>query len=201
MGIVGAVARITDIVRHHDPDPDHDPLVNGPPPAETVEIVAYDAQWPNRFLEIAAAIRSVMSTRALAIDHVGSTAVPGLAAKNIIDMDLTVADAADEKTYVPALTSIGYALIVREPRWHQHRCLHLQSPRANLHVFGPDCPENIRHKMFRDWLTTNAADRATYENAKRAAALGGGSVMDYNFRKSAVIRQIYDRLFRAAGML
>jgi GrpB-like predicted nucleotidyltransferase (UPF0157 family) len=72
---------------------------------------------------------------------------------------------------------------------------------VNLHVFGRDCPEIIRHRMFRDWLRTNAEDRALYEGAKRAAIPGGGTVMDYNFRKQQVIRDIYDRIFRAAGML
>ena len=61
-------------------------------------------------------------TWALAIEHVGSTAVPGLAGKNVVDIDLTVTNPADEEAYVPALSSIGYILTVREPSWHQHRC-------------------------------------------------------------------------------
>ena len=126
---------VADIVRHHDPDPDHNPWVNGPPPVEPVEIVAYDAQWPDRFAELAAGIRRAVGSRALAIEHVGSTAVPGLAGKNVVDIDLTVTNPADEEAYVPALSSIGYILTVREPSWHQHRCLQLQSPRANVHVF------------------------------------------------------------------
>jgi GrpB-like predicted nucleotidyltransferase (UPF0157 family) len=68
-------------------------------------------------------------------------------------------------------------------------------------VFGPDCPEVIRHRMFREWLSTHADDRALYQQAKRTAAPGGGTVMDYNARKEAVVREIYDRLFRAAGLL
>jgi GrpB-like predicted nucleotidyltransferase (UPF0157 family) len=78
-----------------------------------------------------------------------------------------------------------------------------QAPQArvNLHVFGPDCPEVIRQRMFRDWLRAHPEDRAHYEDAKRAAVPGGGNVMDYNARKQQVIREIYDRLFRAAGML
>ena len=98
-------------------------------------------------------------TWALAIEHVGSTAVPGLAGKNVVDIDLTVTNPADEEAYVPALSSIGYILTVREQSWHQHRCLQLQSPRANVHVFGSDCPETIRHRMFRDWLSTHPGDR------------------------------------------
>ncbi len=116
-------------------------------------------------------------------------------------MDLTVADPRDEDQYVPALERLGYVLIIREPSWHEHRCLRFADPRANLHVFGPDCPETIRHRMFRDWLRTHPEDRALYEDAKRAAIPGGGHVMAYNARKETVIREIYDRLFRAAGML
>ena len=95
------------------------------------------------------------------------TAEPGLAGKNVVDIDLTVTNPADEEAYVPALSSIGYILTVREPSWHQHRCLQMQSPRANVHVFGSDCPETIRHRMFRDWLSTHPADRLLYESAKR----------------------------------
>jgi GrpB-like predicted nucleotidyltransferase (UPF0157 family) len=191
-----------EITRHTDPDPDEDPWVLGPPPPENVVLVPYDPGWPARFQALAADIRGVLGDAALDVEHVGSTSVEGLAAKDVIDIDLTVADPRDEERYVPALAELGYLLIIREPSWHEHRCLRLAEPRVNLHVFGPDCPENIRHRMFRDWLRDNADDRVRYEEAKRAAAVpGGGHVMDYNRRKQDVIREIYDRLFRAAGML
>jgi GrpB-like predicted nucleotidyltransferase (UPF0157 family) len=195
------VPRVEEITRHHDPDPDEDPWVLGPPQPETVSIVAYDPQWPRQFETLAAEIRDALGAAALDIDHVGSTSVGGLAAKNIIDIDLTVADPRDEDAYVPALAGLGYVLTVREPSWHEHRCLRLANPRANLHVFGPDCPETIRHRMFRDWLRTHPEDRQRYEDAKVAAIPGGGNVMDYNQRKQQVIREIYDRAFRAAGLL
>jgi GrpB-like predicted nucleotidyltransferase (UPF0157 family) len=190
-----------EITRHHDNDPDENPWVIGPPPPETVTIVPYDPGWPRRFQDLAAGIRAALGDAALAVEHVGSTSVEGLAAKDVIDVNLTVADPADEDAYVPALERLGYVLTVREPSFHQHRCLRLAEPRANLHVFGPDCPETVRVRMFRDWLRTHPGDRARYEAAKRAAVPGGGHVMDYNARKQDVIRDIYDRLFRAAGML
>lgn len=190
-----------EITTHHDADPDEDPWVLGPPPAEPVVLVPYDPGWPARFLDLAAKIRDVLGDIALDVEHVGSTSVPGLAAKDVIDIDLTVADPRDEERYVPALAELGYFLTIRETSWHQHRCLRLAEPRVNLHVFGPDCPEVIRHRMFRDWLRDNPDDRLRYEEAKRAAVPGGGHVMDYNGRKQDVIREIYDRLFRAAGML
>lgn len=190
-----------EITRHHDPDPDENPYVLGRPHAEQIEIVAYDPDWPHRYHALAARISAALGDAALSLDHVGSTAVPGLGAKDVIDIDLTVTDPREEDSYVPALQRLGYVLTVREPSWHEHRCLRLARPRANLHVFGPDCPETIRHRMFRDWLRTHPEDRDHYLAAKLAAVPGGGHVMDYNARKQAVIREIYDRLFRAAGML
>lgn len=195
------VPTFDEITRHHDSDPSDNPWVNGPPPPETVAIVGYRAEWPRRFEAMAAGIRAALGAVALDVEHVGSTSVPGLAAKDIIDIDLTVADPRDEKAYVPALSQIGYTLTAREPSWHQHRLLRLAEPRVNLHVFGPDCPEVIRHRMFRDWLRDHPEDRTRYEDAKRAAIPGGGNVMDYNARKEETIHAIYDRLFRAAGML
>lgn len=190
-----------EITRHHDPDPGESPWVNKPPPADPVEIVAHNPDWPARYRALAEAIRAALGPMVLDLDHVGSTSVPGLAAKDVIDIDLTVDDPRDESAYIPALEHAGYRLTVREPQWHQHRCLRLDAPRANLHVFGPDCPEVIRHRMFRDWLRTHPDDRQRYENAKRAAVPGGGRVMDYNTRKQPVIREIYDRMFRGAGLL
>ncbi|QFZ18272.1 GrpB family protein [Saccharothrix syringae] len=190
-----------DITRHHDADPDEHPWVNGPPPPTTVVLTPYDPGWPHRYRTLAADVRAALGDVALDVEHVGSTSVEGLAAKDIIDIDLIVADPRDEDAYVPPLTGLGYTLVVREPSFHQHRMLRLADPVVNLHVFGPDSPEVVRHRMFRDWLRTHPEDRARYEEAKRAAIPGGGNVMAYNARKQEVIREIYDRLFRAAGML
>jgi GrpB-like predicted nucleotidyltransferase (UPF0157 family) len=191
-----------EITRHHDPDPDEDAWVHGPPPPTTVALVAYDPSWPDRYATFAGDIRAALGDVVLDLDHVGSTSVPGLAAKDVIDLALTVADSRDEASYIPALEAIGWQHNVREPSWHQHRGLGRRSgPRANLHVFGPDCPETIRLRMFRDWLRSHPDDRQQYEDAKLAAAPGGGNVTDYNARKQDTIREIYDRLFRAAGLL
>lgn len=189
-----------EITRHHDSAPGDAHFIRRPP-QETVVLSDPDPAWPARYAELAGAIRAALGDRALELEHVGSTSVPGLAAKDVIDIDLTVADPRDESDYVPVLERIGYELVIREPDWHEHRALRRAAPRVNLHVFGPDCPETIRHRMFRDWLAAHPEDRALYEQAKRAAVPGGGSVMDYNRRKEAVIREIYDRLFRASGLL
>jgi len=189
-----------EITRHHESDPSEDPWVLGPPKPAVVEIVAYNRDWPVRFAALAGGIRAALGAVALELEHVGSTSVPELAAKEVIDIDLTVADPTDEDRYVPPLERLGYILAIREPSFHQHRCLTLPNPKVNLHVFGPDCPETIRHLMFRDWLRSHPDDRDRYEQAKRQAVPGGGHVMDYNRRKQDVLQDIYDRMFRAAGI-
>lgn len=189
------------IMRHYDSDPDENPWVRGKPAPESIAIVAYDPEWPARYDELAADLRRALGPVALDIQHIGSTAVPGLPAKPVIDIDVAVADPTREDLYVPALEALGYELRVREPSWHQHRCLQLASPRVNLHVFGPDCPEAIRHRMFRDWLRGSAEDRQRYAQAKQGAASDTQDMTQYNQRKQDVVRDIYDRVFRAAGFI
>ena len=196
-----------EITRHHQwEDRDDDDIwVGGRPAPEPVVIVDYDPSWPARYDSVAERLRAALGEAVLALDHVGSTAVPGLAAKPVIDVDLTVADSADEAAYVAALESAGFALAIREPGWHEHRLLKGHDPRANVHVFSPECPETLRHLMFRDWLRNHPDDAAQYLDAKREAATeataAGGHVMDYNQRKEAVIHEIYARMFAANGLL
>src|SRR5271168_3081806 len=104
-----------EITRHHEPVPGEDPWVNGPPKPEPIELVEYDPMWPAAFARVAGAVQVSLGDAVLAIEHVGSTSVPGLAAKPVIDVDLTVSDPADEATYVPALESAGFTLVIREP--------------------------------------------------------------------------------------
>src|ERR1700761_3278241 len=99
-----------EITRHPDPDPDEDPWIIRPPADEVVSIVAYDSGWPGRYAALAAEIRDALGDRALEVEHVGSTSVPGLAAKDVIDIDLTVTDPRDEDSYLNALQPIGYRL-------------------------------------------------------------------------------------------
>lgn len=179
--------------------------MTGRGPRSDIEVVEPDPAWPWAFGQVADRIRAALGTDALVVEHVGSTAVPGLPAKPVIDIDLTVADPADELAWLPPLEAEGFVLVVREPWWHEHRCLVHDDPRCNLHVFGPDCPETIRHRLFRDWLTAHPDDRDLYRDAKLGAAAeaneAGERVTDYNARKEPVIREIYDRAFRAAGLL
>jgi GrpB-like predicted nucleotidyltransferase (UPF0157 family) len=85
-----------------------------------IVLADYDPRWPQHFLDEAGDLRAVLGERALTIEHVGSTSVPGLAAKPIIDMVLVVANSADEPAYVPDLENAGYVLRIREPDWYEH---------------------------------------------------------------------------------
>ena len=194
-----------EITRHFDDDPDGIEWVGVDPPRQPINVVESDPAWPAQFEVLAARLRSVLGDRALAVEHVGSTSVPGLAAKPIIDIDVTVADPRDEPSYVPDLEAAGFRLRFREPSWHEHRLVVADDPRANIHVFGVDSPEVIRHRMLRDWLIEHPDDCERYAAAKRTSAeasnSGGGGVGDYNQRKQPVVREILDRMFRAHGLL
>src|SRR5215218_4912040 len=101
----------------------HASSVGGPPPPlqAPIELCDYDPAWPQLYQREAARIRSALGGRVVRLEHVGSTSVPGLAAKPVLDLVLEVPDAADEAAYVPALVAAGYVLRLREPEWHQHR--------------------------------------------------------------------------------
>ena len=185
--------------------PDADPYVPGQIPTTQFDLVAYDPAWPAAYAEVKARIQAALGEKALNIAHVGSTAVPGLDAKPVIDIDLTVADNNDEPAYVPILEQHGFTLLIREYWWYGHRLLVKAEPRANLHVWAPDCPEAARHLIFRDWLRAHPDDRARYLEAKHAAVeetrSTGGTTNDYNLHKQAVIREIYGRAFAALGLV
>ena len=159
-----------------------------------VRIVEYDPEWPEAFARHAARISAALGARALRIEHVGSTAVPGLAAKPVIDIALAVADSADEPAYAPALAQAGYDLHLREPGWFEHRLFKGSEPAANLHVFPAGCPEIGRMLAFRDWLRTSAADRELYAEAKRALARKEWSrTQEYADAKTGIVAQILAR--------
>lgn len=163
-------------------------------PNSPIAIEPYDADWPVDYLAEETRIRAALGARALAVEHVGSTAVPGLSAKNRIDVDVIVADPAAERDYVPALETAGYLLRAREPDWYQHRCLWNDGHTVNLHVFGPDCDEHLRHLVFRDWLRDHPDDREYYAAAKySAAAHNRWSTSAYNLHKATAIIEILRR--------
>jgi GrpB-like predicted nucleotidyltransferase (UPF0157 family) len=164
------------------------------PLSSRILIVAYDPHWPDLFAREADRIRSLLGSRALRIEHAGSTSVPGLAAKPIIDLLLVVADSGAEDAYAPALEAAGYVLRIREPNWYQHRMFKGPDTDINLHVFSSGCPEIDQMLVFRDWLRSNAADRDLYARTKLALAQQQWKyVQNYADAKVLVIDEIIAR--------
>jgi GrpB-like predicted nucleotidyltransferase (UPF0157 family) len=157
-------------------------------------IAEYDLQWPELFRRERRRIREVLGERALRIEHAGSTSVPGLAAKPVIDIVLEVADSAAEDMYAPDLVAAGYPLRIREAHWHEHRMFKGPDTDINLHVFSRGCPEIDRMLTFRDWLRSNAADRELYVRTKLALAQRDWPhVQNYADAKTAVVSEILGR--------
>ena len=170
-------------------------LIGGAQPlSRPIELHEYDPQWPDRYAEHAARLRAALADRAVRVEHVGSTSVPGLAAKPIVDIVLEVPDSADEPAYVPDLEAAGYVLRIREPNWFEHRLLRAGRGGVNLHVFSAGCPETDRMVRFRDHLRRNVADRDLYAATKRDLAGRDWKYMQqYADAKTAVVHEIMAR--------
>ncbi|KOV90170.1 hypothetical protein ADL03_00665 [Nocardia sp. NRRL S-836] len=173
------------------PSDDVEFVTETPVRAGQVVLEEYNAEWPRWYAVQEARIRAALGSAVLRLEHVGSTSVPGLAAKPLIDVLLVVADSNDEDAYVPALVAAGYYLRLREHGWYEHRLLRDSDPDVNLHVFSPACEEVDRMLVFRDRLRAHAGDRAEYERVKRE--LAGRSwerVQDYADAKTRVVERI-----------
>ncbi|GAC1645553.1 MAG: hypothetical protein NVS4B8_17110 [Herpetosiphon sp.] len=163
--------------------------VDGP-----ITLVDYDPAWPLHFARESERIRAALGPRALRVEHIGSTSVPGLIAKPIVDILLVVADSSDEPSYVPALEAAGYTLRIREPAWHEHRLFKGPTIDLNLHVFSLGSAQIDRHLIFRDRLRTNEAERTLYaETKRRLASQNWAYVQNYADAKSEVIETIIAR--------
>lgn len=159
-----------------------------------IHLAEPDPEWPRVAAREAARIRALLGDQVHRLEHVGSTSVPGLAAKPIIDMALAVPDSADEAAYVPALEAAGYVLRIREPDWFEHRVLKGPDADVNLHVFTEGATEIDRMVRFREHLRSTPADRELYAAAKAALAQRPWRyVQEYADAKSAVIAEIMER--------
>lgn len=168
-------------------------LIGGLEPGSIV-LAEYTPEWPARYEREAAAIRAALGDRVLRVEHVGSTAVPGLAAKPIIDILVVVEDSANEAGYLAALERAGYRLRVREPEFHEHRMLRTPERDVHVHVYSAGSPEIGRHLRFRDWLRRSEADRHLYAETKRELATRQWKSMQYYAEaKTAVIAEILER--------
>jgi GrpB-like predicted nucleotidyltransferase (UPF0157 family) len=164
---------------------------------DTIYLAEHDEAWAELFEREARRIRGALGAAAQTVEHVGSTSVPGLAAKPIIDIVVTVADSADEAAYVPALENAGYVLRIREPDWFEHRLFKGPDTETNVHVFSVGCIEVQRMLSFRDHLRVNGDDRELYERTKRElAARRWKYVQHYANAKSEVVGDIMIRVDR-----
>ncbi|MBT2217486.1 GrpB family protein [Virgibacillus dakarensis] len=159
-----------------------------------ITLLEYDPCWPKLFDREANRIRSVLGNKILQLEHVGSTSVPGLCAKPIIDILMVVKDSADEKNYVSDLEEAGYTLRIREPEWFEHRLLKGPDTDINLHVFSKGASEVDRMLRFRNWLRSDNSDRDKYATVKRKlAGLEWRHVQHYADAKNSIVKEIMER--------
>src|SRR6476661_6278396 len=153
-----------------------------------INIVDYDPSWPSKFAAHAGIISEALGKAAMRIEHIGSTSVPGLAAKPIIDILVVVQNSADESSYMSHLEAAGYILRVREPDWNEHRMFRTPEKDVHVHVYSVGCAEIQRVLTFRDRLRMNSDDRRRYEKTKRELAAREWPNMDaYAKAKTEVI--------------
>ncbi|MDF7638680.1 GrpB family protein [Lactobacillus sp. ESL0791] len=159
-----------------------------------IELAEYEPHWPQDFQEEKTKIKHVLGETALKIEHIGSTSVPGLCAKPIIDILLLVPDSGNEESYVPQLEKAGYILRIREPEWQEHRMFVGTKRKLHLHVFSPNSQEARDMLHFRDWLRINKADREKYQQAKEdLAKRSWKTVQEYADAKGPVVNEIKKR--------
>jgi GrpB-like predicted nucleotidyltransferase (UPF0157 family) len=165
-------------------------LIGGLEPV-TVKIVDYDPSWPRRFEELAARVRAALGATSLAVEHIGSTAVPGLGAKPIIDILVVVDDVNDEARFVTPLQDAGFVLRVREPG---HRVMRAPARDVHLHFYEPGADAIQDYLSLRDWLRSHPEDSQLYEATKRELATRRWDDMNYYAEaKSEVITEILGR--------
>ena len=143
------------------------------------------------FAKHAKIIGDALGSAAWRIEHIGSTSVPGLAAKPIIDILVVVKDSADESLYLRQMEAAGYVLRVREPDWYEHRMFRTPDKDVHVHIYSDGCPEITRTLTFRDRLRRNSDDRTRYEQTKRQLATQDWSDMNaYAQAKTVVIEDV-----------
>jgi GrpB-like predicted nucleotidyltransferase (UPF0157 family) len=160
----------------------------------TVTLAEYDPEWPKLYEREAERIRTLLGDLVVLLEHVGSTSVPGLAAKPIIDILLEVPDSDDEDTYLPALEAAGYRLTIREPDWEKHRLLKGPDTNINLHVHSPGNGQTERYLLFRNRMRAHPEELALYLGKKRElAARTWRYIQNYADAKGEVIEEIVTR--------
>ena len=168
--------------------PDLDAVLIGGPEARPIVIAQYDPAWPRRYERERGRIADALGDRARMIEHVGSTAVPGLAAKPIIDILVAVENPDDDAVLVPPLQRAGYELRVREKG---HRMFRTPERDVHVHVWRDGDNEPRQQLLFRDQLRRSEEHRRAYERLKRElAAREWRDMNEYADAKSGLIAEI-----------
>jgi GrpB-like predicted nucleotidyltransferase (UPF0157 family) len=164
----------------------------GGPEKRRIVIAAYRPEWVARFAFERDRIVAALGSAAVRVEHVGSTSVPGLGAKPIVDILVAVPDIADDEAFVPRLVAAGYVVRVRERG--EHWMFRTPEQDVHVHLCGAGGDWEHRHLLFRDWLRHDLADRAAYEAAKRAlAVVDWPSTQHYSAAKTTIIAEITAR--------
>ena len=162
-------------------------------------IVDHDPTWPRTYAEHEERIRRALGRAAVQVEHIGSTSVPGLAAKPIIDVLVTVEDITAEEDHVDLLLDAGYQLRVREPG---HRLVRTPARDVHVHLLEVGDQAAADYLLFRDRLRADPADRRLYEDTKRALVDQDWADMNaYAEAKTDVVSAIKDRARRSASDL
>jgi GrpB-like predicted nucleotidyltransferase (UPF0157 family) len=172
------------------PDVDAVELIGGP---ERLELTLhdYDARWADGYLEHRARILDALAATSVDVEHIGSTSVPGLAAKPIIDIVVVVGDITAEEEYLEPLLAAGYVLRVREPG---HRLVRTEARDVHVHIYERGAAAVDAYLLLRDHLRADADDRALYESTKRTLLDRRWDDMnDYADAKTEVIEAIKSR--------
>jgi GrpB-like predicted nucleotidyltransferase (UPF0157 family) len=165
-----------------------------------ITLVPYDDRWPKLFARQAEHIRGVLGERALMIEHVGSTAVPGLSAKPIIDLLLVVDDSAREEAYMSDMEAAGYVLQIREPHWTNTGCSRAPTPTSMSTSSRGDAPRSTGCFRSETPLRSNQEDRLLYERTKQELARREWKyVQNYTDAKGEVVEDILARARHRSG--
>lgn len=161
-------------------------LILGAERDDPIELAEYDPIWPARYAEMRDRLANALGASALRIEHVGSTAVPGLAAKPIVDIQVSVADVEDEAAYRSAIESCGFGLRYRKSHWRYFR------PGVErlwqIHVCSASSEWERVHLLFRGYLRSHPRSAAAYAGLKwRLAEEHRGDRIAYTDAKTPFI--------------
>jgi GrpB-like predicted nucleotidyltransferase (UPF0157 family) len=170
-----------------------------------IKVVDYDPAWPLLFEQEKLRLLVAFGAKPAVIEHIGSTAVPGLAAKPVIDIAVGIPCLAEAETYLPCLIELGYvyepslerAFPERRFFWKGRPLVHTY----HVHLAEVDQPVLVRPKLFRDYLRHHAEAVAAYAALKKALAVRCGQDIDaYVAGKTALIEQILEQAQRERKM-